>query len=87
MSVTPEQRQDVLNREVASYVGRGFTVEAQTPGQAIMSKKSRIGWFWNIVLSVLTGGLWLIVVVFRLINRKVERVVLTVDESGRIRRG
>jgi hypothetical protein len=78
------QQQDILNREVASYVARGYAVESTTPGQAILSKKSRIGWFWNVLLSVVTGGLWLIVVVYKLINRKTDRVVLTVSEDGRV---
>jgi hypothetical protein len=79
-------QQDVLNREVAAYVAKGYAVESTTPGQAIVSKRARIGWFWNIILSLLTGGLWLIVVVYQLINRKTDRVVLTVTEDGRVLR-
>ena len=66
-----------MDQLVAKHVADGWTVESRTETQAVVSKKARIGWFWNIVLSVLTGGLWLIVVVFKLINRKVERKVLT----------
>ena len=67
----------MLDQKVAEYVGKGWAVESRTQTQAVVSRRSRIGWFWNIVLSVLTGGLWLIVVLFKVINRKVERVVLT----------
>ena len=67
----------MLDQKVAAYVAKGWAVESRTESQAVVSRKSRIGWFWNIVLSVLTGGLWLIVVLFKVINRKVERVVLT----------
>ena len=66
-----------MDQKVAAYVAKGWAVESRTESQAVVSRKSRIGWFWNIVLSVLTGGLWLIVVLFKVINRKVERVVLT----------
>lgn len=67
----------MLDQKVAEYVAKGWAVESRTDSQAVMTKKSRIGWFWNIVLSVFTGGLWLIVVLYKVLNRKVERVVLT----------
>lgn len=67
----------MLDQKVAAYVAKGWAVESRTETQAVMSRKSRIGWFWNIVLTVLTGGLWLLVVLYRVVNRKVERVVLT----------
>lgn len=44
----------------------------------------RIGWFFNILLSIITGGLWLIVVIYKLVNRKTDRVVLTVSEDGKV---
>lgn len=75
-----------LDAEVARMVGAGFSVESRTDSQAVLSKRARIGWLWNTVLAVLTGGLWLIVVVYRVINRKTERVVLTVGADGRVRR-
>lgn len=67
----------MLDQKVAEYVAKGWAVESRTDTQAVMAKKKRIGWLWNILLTVLTGGLWLIVVFFKLVNRKVERVVLT----------
>lgn len=67
----------MLDQKVAEYVRRGYSVESRTDTQAVVSKKKRIGWLLNTVLTVLTGGLWLIVVVYKLINRKVERVVLS----------
>lgn len=74
----------MLDQAVAQYVNDGWTIESRTDTQAVMARKARIGWFWNILLSVLTGGLWLIVVFFKLVNRKVERRVLTADASGNL---
>ena len=67
----------MLDQKVAEYVAKGYAVESRSESQAVMSRKARIGWFWNIVLSVLTGGIWLLVVLYKVINRKTERVVLT----------
>lgn len=74
----------MLDQAVARYVSDGWTVESRTDTQAVVSRKARIGWFWNIILSVLTGGLWLIVVFFKLVNRKTERKVLTADGAGKL---
>lgn len=71
-----------LDAAVADYVTRGWAVESRTENQAVMAKKSYIGWFWNTILALITGGLWLIVVAFRVINRKIYRVVLTYDGQG-----
>lgn len=74
-----------LDSEVARLVSQGYAVEARTESQAILVKKRRIGLFWNVVLSVITSGIWLIVIAYRLINRKADRVVLTVV-NGRVQR-
>lgn len=67
----------MLDQKVAEYVSKGWAVESRSENQAVITKRSRIGFFWNTVLSVFTGGLWLLVVLYKLVNRKVERKVLT----------
>ncbi|MFD4421433.1 hypothetical protein ACFWN7_08010 [Agromyces sp. NPDC058484] len=78
-------RSQILNAEVAKYAKRGWTVETAAAGQAVLSKNKRIGWFWNLILVILTGGLWLIYVVYRALNRKKLTAIITVDEYGRVR--
>jgi len=73
-----------LNAEVARYATQGWTVSSVSDGQAVLQRRKRIGWFWNLLLTLLTGGLWLIVVIVRLINRKTETLILSVDPSGRV---
>jgi hypothetical protein len=78
-------RTQILNAEVAMYAKHGWTVETATAGQAVLSKNKRIGWFWNLILVILTGGLWLIYIVYRALNRKKITAIITVDEFGRVR--
>jgi len=84
--LTTDARTEILNVEVARYASKGWSVQSQAGGQAVLSKTKRIGVLWNIVLSVLTGGIWLIVVLVRVINRKKHSVVLTVDAAGKVSR-
>jgi len=66
-----------MDQAVAEHVNKGWAIESRTDTQVVLTKKARIGWFWNIALTLLTGGLWLIVVLYKVINRKVERKVLS----------
>jgi len=75
----------MLDQAVAKYVAQGWAIESRTDTQVVLTRKPKLGWFWNILLTVLTGGLWLIVVFFKLVNRKVERKVLTADTAGNVR--
>ena len=79
-----EQLTAVLNAEVARYAARGWTVSSVQGQQAVLQRQKRIGWFWNLILTLITGGLWLIVVIIRVVNRKVESLIVTVDAYGRI---
>jgi hypothetical protein len=74
----------VLNAEVSRRAQDGWSVASVTGSQAILQRKKRIGWFWNIVLTLVTGGLWLIVVIVRLVNRKIETLTITVREDGQL---
>lgn len=84
--LSPEARSAILNAEVARAAAQGWTVSSVAGDQAVLQRKKRIGWFWNIILSILTGGLWLIVVIIRVVNRKIQTLILTVDAFGTIRR-
>lgn len=79
-----EQRQQILGAEVAKHVANGYTATSVIGTTATLTKNKRIGWFWNTVLTLVTSGLWLIVVVFRVVNRKRITIVLTVDPYGKI---
>lgn len=79
-------RSSALDTQVARYASRGFGVESRTATQAVMSRTRRMGWFWNTILVFITGGLWLIYVIYRLANRKVDRMVLTLYPDGQVRR-
>lgn len=83
-SLDPAAREAALASAIADYSRKGWQVTSTTPGQAVLQRKKKIGLFWNVVLSFVTGGLWLLVVLYRVINRKTQTVVLVVDAYGRI---
>lgn len=80
-----DTRAQILNAQVAQWAKRGWTVETASAGQAVLSKNKRIGWFWNLILVLLTGGLWLIYILYRALNRKKLTAIITVDAYGNVR--
>ena len=82
--ITQEQQAAILNAEVARLAAQGWTVGSVSGGQGILQRKKRIGWFWNTILTLVTAGLWLIVVIVRVVNRKIETRIVTVDAYGTV---
>lgn len=82
--ITQEQQSAILNAEVARLAARGWSVATVSGAQGILQRKKRIGWFWNTILTIVTAGLWLIVVIVRVVNRKIETRIVTVDAYGAI---
>ena len=77
-------RGSLLNAEVAQLARDGYVVQSSANYEAVLSRVRRIGWLWNALLVILTGGLWLFYVIYRALNRKSEVVVLAVDQYGQI---
>jgi hypothetical protein len=84
--LTTDQRSELLNIEVARYASKGWTVSSVSGTQAVLQRKKKIGFWLNFFLSVVTAGFWLIVVLVRVINRKVESLILSVDVNGKVNR-
>lgn len=83
-ALSPEARSAALDSTVAKLAREGWTVTSVSPAQAVLQRRKRIGWFWNLLLTLVTGGLWLIVVIVKLVNRKTETRIVTVDAYGNV---
>jgi ABC-type transport system involved in cytochrome c biogenesis permease component len=80
-------RETTLQRAIADAALEGWTIQTVTPGvQAILQRRVRVKWFTMVLLGIITFGIFFLVVLFRIVNRKTETLVLTVDDRGRIRK-
>ena len=84
--MSPEQRAAILNGEIAKWATKGWIVQHANAGQAVLSRNKRIGWFWNLILCLVTLGIWLIVIIVRVVNRKKLTMIITVDQYGKVHR-
>ena len=84
--LAPEARQAVIDAEVAKAVRDGWTVQSVSAGQAVLSRTKRIGLLLNLLLVLVTGGLWLIWIIYRALNRKTKTLIISVDAYGRVTR-
>ncbi|WP_226654982.1 DUF2510 domain-containing protein [Leifsonia sp. LS1] len=85
-TVSSVQREANLRNAVAAWAAQGWTVNYVHGDQAVVKRQRRMGWFWNTVLVLVTGGLWLIYVIYRALNRLEDIVVLNVDAYGNVHR-
>lgn len=87
MSTVPlpeDVRKKTLQLEIGKALKHGWVVQSYSDFQVILTKPKRIGWFWNTIFTLLTGGLWLFVVAYWALNRKHIIKTISVDEIGRI---
>lgn len=82
---TAEERRAILDRAVTKYVQHGYSVRSNTGRQAVVAKRQTVNVPLNVLLALLTGGLWLVLLALRLLNWPTDRVVLTVDDDGELR--
>ena len=80
-----ENRTAILDAEIAKAVRQGWTVQSRSDYQAVLTKQRKIGLVGNLLLTVVTGGLWLIWVLYRVLNRKSDARTITVGVDGKLR--
>jgi hypothetical protein len=83
-ALSDDVRAQLLNSVIVAQGQAGWAVQTMSEGQAILSRNKRIGWAVNLLLALLTGGLWLIVVIVQIVNRKKETLIVTVDKYGNV---
>lgn len=81
-----EERQEILQREIAKLVAKGYQVQSSSATQAVLSKKKKIRLITHILIAVVTVGLWLLVPLWQMINRKQNMITVTVDEFGSVKK-
>ena len=80
--VPDARRRKILEDAVATYVRHGYSVALSTPHRAVVQRPQQVKVMLNLGLTLITGGVWLVILAVRLLNRPVDRVELAVDEWG-----
>ena len=79
-----DERRAILQREINSYIRRGFRVVSQTDTTAQLVKPKHFSLFWAIILTFLIVGIILYLLYY--LTKRDEVVYLEVDEQGRMKR-
>lgn len=54
---------------LSRYLKSGYVIESENDELAILVKRRKVGTFWNLILTLITGGVWLLVWIPRFIFR------------------
>lgn len=69
------------SKAISGYLQQGYKVQSMSDNSVTLLREKKVGWFWNLVLTFATYGLWLIVWIVRLMNKR-KVLVLNFDEHG-----
>ena len=78
------QRKSALANHVTPEISKGWHVESQGDFQVVMSRGKKPNHLLHIILSIFTGGIWLVVYLFMIIRGGEKRQMLVVDEFGTV---
>jgi hypothetical protein len=80
------QRTSILEVELATWARKGWTVEATLFGNQAMLRKSKWRVFGrDLLLVVVTAGLWLIYVIYRTLIGRSTSMIIKVDRYGTVK--
>lgn len=82
-SMSEEDQQQVLQREVANAVKQGWQVTTQTTTSATLSRKKKFSWIWFILwlLLAFVGG---VVYLIYYATKKDESMMIQVGPTGKV---
>ena len=80
--ITESERAHKLALAIATEVSRGWRVESQSPIQAVLVKGKNINHTLQIVLSVITAGVWLLVYIPIWLVNKRQIKIIRIDDFG-----
>ncbi|WP_375390107.1 hypothetical protein [uncultured Amnibacterium sp.] len=83
--LSDDERRRILDRAVAKYVQHGYSIRSNDGRRAVVAKRQSVNVLLNLLLVLVTGGIWLIFLALRLLNWPTDRAVLTVDPTGELR--
>ncbi len=81
---TTDEREQILARSLQVYSDQGWRIETRSEFQATVAKRTAFSYGLNVFLTIITFGLWKVVLVHTGGRTGVERHTITVDELGNI---
>jgi len=76
------ERKSILEKQIISYVSRGWVLSTQTDFAAVLSSGKRLNHILHLLLSLVTFGIWLIFWIVMGLTNKIVTVTISVDKFG-----
>ncbi|MCY3915760.1 MAG: 3'-5' exonuclease [Chloroflexi bacterium] len=82
MTISESERQQILNEAIIQHQATGARLESRVGFQAVFVTQEKTNHILHLIVTLITGGLWLPVWVLLALTRKKKREALQVDEYG-----
>ena len=85
VQIADSARITLLDAEVAEWIREGWRVESRSDFQAVMAAGKPVNHLLHLILSLITGGLWLVVWLAMTLTGGEDRELVQVDADGEIK--
>lgn len=82
MTISDQERRQILNEMIIQLQADGKRLESRLDFQAVFVTQKKTSHFLHLIVSLITGGLWLPVWLLLAMTRSKKREMLRVDEYG-----
>jgi len=76
------ERKSILEKQIISYVSRGWRLDTQTDFAAVLSSGKRLNHILHLLLSIVTFGIWIIFWIVMGLTNKIATRTIKVDKFG-----
>lgn len=76
------ERKSLLEKQIISYVSRGWRLDTQTDFAAVLSYGKRLNHILHLLLSIVTFGIWIIFWIVMGLTHKIATVTISIDKFG-----
>jgi hypothetical protein len=84
VKLSETEKQNRIMGRVSALAREGWQVESHFGDTVILSRTKKIGFWLHLLLAIVTGGLSLIYVIYRVINRQRESKTIQLTANGEI---
>jgi len=82
--LSEQERVQILNNAVYSWIANGWTCEASNPPYAILSSKKKVNHWLHLFLTLFTFSFWILIWAAIALTAGTVRYQLFVDENGKV---
>lgn len=85
-TITPAHKAQKMSQAISYEIAQGWKVEYQGPDQVVLVSGKKVNHILHLILTLFTGGFWLLVWLIVILANPSKKLMITVDDYGNFNR-